>query len=702
MPRRQPPHPADINLFTVEFEILQRIPVPGVPLVNQFVQGDGNCVLVLQDPGGRALSERLHSQRIDLDSFFELAIPLAMVLAEVHRRELICRGLSPHSILVNPAAGTVSFIDLSLATQDSGSVLASLPFNYPHSLLPYMSPEQTGRMNRSTDYRTDFYSIGVIFYEMLAGSPPFQSEDTLELIHGHIAKLPRAPAEVNREVPGPLSDLVMKLLAKTAEERYQSAQGIREDLEHCRRERQSRGSIAHFALGQHDVSDRFLVPQKLYGRDREVGKLLEVFERVCEGPAGMMLVAGYPGTGKTSLIQELYQPILSQKGYFISGKFDQVGRNVPFAALIQAFRGLVQQLLTESEERLAVWREQLSRVLGPNGGLLAEVIPEIELVIGKQPTPPALGATEALNRFQLVFQNFVGALAQREHPLVVFLDDLQWADSATLSLLQPLLTSLDIQFLFLIGAYRDNEVDAGHPLARTLNTLESAGARLYHTSLGPLELPDLTHFIRDTLQGELSASEPLARLIIEKTGGNPFFVIQFLKTLKEEGFLEFQQKDGRWTCHMEAVRRAGMTDNVIDLMTQKIRRLSKESQHALNLAACIGNMFDLDTLAIVSQQPVKTAAENLRAALEEGLVLPATPPYADFSDQEPNPALRTPPSYMFLHDRVQQAAYALVPDQQKPLVHLTVGRLLLRRWDRDTADENVFDVVHHLNLGSSL
>lgn len=702
MPRRHPLQASDVSLFTREFELLQRILGPGVPLVNQFVQEDGNCVLEFQDPGGKALSQLLHSQRTDLDSFFELAIPLATVLAEIHRRELICRGLSPHSILVNPPAGTVFLIDLSLATQQSGSVPASLPFHYPRSLLPYMSPEQTGRMNRSTDYRTDFYSMGVIFYEILAGSTPFQSEDTLELIHGHIAKLPRPPAEVNRGIPRPLSDLVMKLLAKTAEERYQSAQGIREDLEHCQQEIQSRGSIAPFVLGQHDISDRFLVPQKLYGRDREVGKLLEVFDRVCEGPASMMLVAGYPGIGKTSLIQELYQPIVSQKGYFISGKFDQVGRNVPFAALIQAFRGLVQQLLTESEDRLAVWRAQLSQVLGPNGGLLAEVIPEIELVIGKQPTPPALGATEALNRFQLVFQNFVGVLAQREHPLVVFLDDLQWADSATLSLLQPLLTSPDNQFLFLIGAYRDNEVDAGHPLVRTLNALESAGARLHHTSLGPLELPDLTQFIRDTLQGELSASEPLARLIIEKTGGNPFFVIQFLKTLKEEGFLEFQYKDGRWTCHMEAVRRAGMTDNVIDLMTQKIRRLSAESQHALTLAACIGNTFDLDTLAIVSQQPDKTAADGLRAALEEGLVLPTTLPYADFSDQEPNPAVRTPPSYTFLHDRVQQAAYALVPDQQKPLVHLTVGRLLLQRWDAATTEEKAFDVVHHLNLGSSL
>jgi serine/threonine protein kinase len=405
--------------------LLQATPIPVVPPVNDFVLQERNCVLVLTDPGGRALSEHLKSCRTDLHSFFTLSIALAAVLTELHRHGLICRGLSPDSILVNPAADTVVLTDLSLATQESESFPASLPLYFSRSLLPYMSPEETGRMNRATDHRTDFYSLGVIFYEMLTGSPPFRSQDALELIHGHIAKVPRPPTEVNREIPRPLSDLVMKLLAKTAEERYQSAQGIREDLEHCQQEWQSRGSIAPFPLGQRDISDRFLIPQRLYGRDREVNKLLEAFERVCQGSAGMMLVAGYSGIGKTSLIQELYKPIVSQKGYFISGKFDQVGRNVPFGALVQAFRGLVQQLVTESEERLGRWRAQLSQVLGTNGGVLAEVIPEIELVIGKQPAPPALGATEALNRFQLVFQNFVGVLSQREHPLVVFLDDLQ-------------------------------------------------------------------------------------------------------------------------------------------------------------------------------------------------------------------------------------------------------------------------------------
>jgi predicted ATPase len=434
----------------------------------------------------------------------------------------------------------------------------------------------------------------------------------------------------------------------------------------------------------------------------------------------MTLVAGYSGIGKTSLIQELYKPIVRERGYFISGKFDQVVRSVPFGALIQAFRGLTQQLLTESEEQLAAWRARLSKALGAQGGVLTEVIPEIELIIGEQPSPPALGPTEALNRFQLVFQNFVGALARQEHPLVVFLDDLQWADAATLSLLGPLLISHEIESLFLMGAYRDNEVDAGHPLMRSLNALAAAGVELRRVGLEPLRLPDLTLLVRDTLRGELADAEPLARLVLEKTGGNPFFVIQFLKTLRQEGFITFDYEQCRWTYRLDAIAGAPLTDNVIDLMTRKIQRLSEKTQRALTLAACIGNPFDQSTLAIVSEQSPEATADDLKEAINEGLIV------------NPQSATHNLQSYAFLHDRVQQAAYALIPDEWKQPVHLTVGRLLKATvqpdenlWDKmpscptsaEEPDENLrdkmpscptfseeklFDIVHHLNLGGGL
>lgn len=430
--------------------------------------------------------------------------------------------------------------------------------------------------------------------------------------------------------------------------------------------------------------------------EQEVEQLLQAFDRACQGnveTCAMLLVTGYSGIGKTSLIQELYKPIVRQRGYFISGKFDQVTRANPFGALIQAFRGLVRQLLTESEARLASWRIQLAEALGGNGGVLAEVVPEIELIIGKQAPPPMVGPTEALNRFQLVIQNFVAAIARQEHPLVIFLDDLQWADSATLSLLQPLLTSREIRALFLIGAYRDNEVDAGHPLTRVFNELERAGAELHRVVLGPLRLADLTQLVRDTLRGSLEDAEPLARLVLEKTGGNPFFVIQFLKALEQDGFLTFDPYQARWSYQIEAIAKAPLTDNVVDLMTCKIQRLAERTQRALTLAACIGNQFDLHTLAIVSEQSPEITEQHLQQAIDEGLLLVAT---------EPGSQLPIYKSYAFLHDRVQQAAYALISEAWKKPVHLAVGRLLLEHSDSQNAEEKLFDIVHHLNLASDL
>jgi len=480
--------------------------------------------------------------------------------------------------------------------------------------LPYVAPELTGRMSRSADFRSDFYSLGVLLYELLVGAPPFRSADALELIHSHVARLPTPPADIDAKVPKPVSDIVQKLLAKTPEERYQSASALREDLEMCARQWAAHGNIAPFPLARRDLGDHFAISRKLYGRETEVAKLVAAFERACRphaGPLPLLLVAGYSGIGKTSLVEELYRPIVRSRGYFISGKFDQVVRTIPFGALVQAFRALVRQFLTESEARLAQWQDKLSRALGANAGVVAEVIPEIEIIIGAQPPPVALPPTEALNRFQQVFQNFVAAVAAPEHPLVVFLDDLQWADAATLRLLEPLLSSPEIRCLFLMGAYRDNEVDADHPLARTVSALESAGISVERIVLGALQLPDLATLIGDTLHREPSDVEPLARLVDAKTGGNPLFVTQFLTALKEDGYLKFDYPVGRWTYRIDAIARAPTTDNVVDLMTRKLQRLSFKTQHALTLAACIGNTFDRATLAIVSEQSEATAADDL-------------------------------------------------------------------------------------------
>jgi predicted ATPase/transcriptional regulator with GAF, ATPase, and Fis domain len=705
-PRRDPSSATDLELLEHEYSFLREISIKGILRAHDLLRYDNRCFLILEDHGGGPL---LPPQKVGLDEFFGISIQLSAILAELHKLDIIHKNINPRSILLHPSTSEVNLIDFSLASHLSGEKNTPVQHQGLREILPYLSPEQTGRMNRATDHRADFYSLGVTFYKLLTGILPFDSDDALELIHWHLAKIPAPPAEVNPEVPGPISRIVMKLLEKNAEDRYQSATGLKKDLEICAREWSARRFVAPFSLGQSDVSDRFLISQKLYGREAEVRALLEAFDRTCRGNTAMMLVAGYSGIGKTSLIQELYKPIVRERGYFISGKFDQIVRGVPFGALIQAFRGLVRQLLTENEERLGLWRDGLLGALGVNGGVLAEVIPEIELIIGKQSSPPALGPTEALNRFQLVFQNFVSVLASQEHPLVIFLDDLQWADPATLNLLQPLLTSQDIRHLFLMGAYRENEVDAGHPLRRTLRALESSGVELNCINLAPLELPDLTQFICDTLHGHLHETEPLARLVLEKTEGNPFFVIQFLENLKQEGFFEFDDEQGRWIYHLEAIANAPLTDNVVDLMTRKIQRLSPRTQQALMLAACIGNPFDQVTLTAVGRQLTGLSTGDLKEAVKEGLILPARvdrglriADHGSKTEGDSQPSVISSQSYVFLHDRVQQAAYALIPAGHKQSVHLTVGRLLFERMKSDEVEEKVFDIVQHLNLGRGL
>jgi predicted ATPase len=605
-------------------------------------------------------------------------------------------------VVFNPATGETQLTDFSFACRAASESHWLLPQRLSTEALPYISPEQTGRMNRATDHRTDFYSLGVLLYELLTGVRPFRSDDPLEIIHGHIARTPPAPSELESKTPGPVSEIIMKLLCKNAENRYQSALGLREDLEACAAQWAAHGRIGTLQVGQRDVPDHFVISQQLYGRDREVEQLLTAFDRVCEGPAAMMLVSGYAGVGKTSLIQELYKPIVRQRGYFIAGKFDQIARSTPFGALIQAFRGFIQQLLTESEDRLAGWRSKLSEALDVNGSVIAEVIPEIELILGKQPASPGLAPTEAQNRFRLVFQNFVGAIAGKEHPLVIFLDDLQWVDSATLNLLGPLLTSPDVQHLFLIGAYRDNEVDAAHTLVRALGALEAEGVRLHQMSLRPLELADLMSLITDTLHCDPAEGEPLAHLVSQKTGGNPFFVIQFLKALWREKLIAFDHEKGHWAFKMDAIAAAEITDNVVDLMTRKIQRLSPKAQNALTLGACIGNQFDLSTLAIVSQQSAEEAAVDLKEAIQEGLILTTMADRGSMTEGNLQFSIFNSQPYSFLHDRVQQAAYALIPTEGKQMVHLNLGRLLLERADLANTDEKLFDVAHHLNIGRDL
>ncbi len=703
-----------------EYKILQNLEIEGIIKPIALESFSYGLALIFSDFGGETLKKFLHVKNLDLKQFLQIAIQISLTLAALHKNNIIHKDIKPNNILINVNTGQVKLIDFSISSCLSRENQTVSNPNLLEGTLAYMSPEQTGRMNRSIDYRTDFYSLGVTFYEMLTGQLPFQATDALELVHSHIAKTPILPRELNPEIPQVLSDLVMKLLAKTAEERYQSALGLKADLEACLKRLEASGEISYFIVGQLDLYSQFLIPQKLYGREKEVATLMDAFERVSNPPilplnnegtrrGEMMLVSGYSGIGKSSLVNEVHKPIVRQRGYFISGKFDQFKRNIPYASLIQAFQELIQQLLTESAEKIAAWKTKLLEALGAKGQVIIDVIPEVEQIVGSQPAVPQLGSAESQNRFNRVFQQFIHVFTTKEHPLVIFLDDLQWADLASLKLIQLLACDPDSQYLLLIGAYRDNEVNATHPLMLTLEEIQKTGAVVNNIVLQPLQLTHVSELISDTLHTDTSKAKPLAELVFKKTYGNPFFLTQLLKSLYQENLLSFNFNEGCWQWDIEQLQGIDITDNVVELMVSQIQKLSPTTQNVLKLAACIGDKFTLGVLSIVNQKSFSETAKDLWESLQEGLVLPLSQSYKipmvineslSIVSGQDNEQLTI--SYKFLHDRVQQAAYSLIPEDEKKQTHLKIGELLLKHTPETDIEENIFEIVNQLNVGAEL
>ncbi|MBN3877884.1 MULTISPECIES: AAA family ATPase [unclassified Nostoc] len=699
------PSPEAIARFKLEYDLTRRAQAPGIIQAYDLKKYQNTLVLVLEDFGGQPLRELLNQSPLPLEDFLQLAMQVAAALEEIHQQQIIHKDINPANILLNPTTQQTKIIDFGIATLLSRENPTLRNLNVLEGTLAYISPEQTGRMNRSIDYRTDFYSLGVTFYELLTQHLPFISDDPVELVHSHIAKQPIPPDRINPQIPPVLSQIVMKLLEKTAEARYQSAFGLQADLEQCLEMLHTTRQIPLFELGQHDRSGRFQIPQKLYGREAEVANLLAAFERASHGQSEVMLIAGYSGIGKSALVQEIYKPITQQRGYFISGKFDQFQRNIPYSSLIQAFQALIRQLLTTSEAEITTWRKKLLDALGVNGQVIIEVIAEVELIIGQQPPVIELSPKEAQSRFNLVLQNFIKVFTQKEHPLVMFLDDLQWADSASLHLIQLLMSQADSQYLLLIGAYRDNEVDKTHPLRTTIASLEQAGVAIHELTLTPLALPEIQQLLSDTLNNaDLADVTPLAELLQQKTNGNPFFMNEFLKSLYAEELLQFNFTQRKWQWQLEKIQAAQITDNVVELMALKIQKLPVATQEALKLAACIGNSFDLHTLAIASSKSLADVAAQLWEAVQTGLILPQGNDYQllQVADLEVTALTNLDVVYKFLHDRVQQAAYSLISTDQKQAVHLQIGQLLLQGITPQKQEERIFDIVNQLNFGINL
>jgi len=558
--------------FRHQYILSKNLDVPGIVKPIALEKSGNGYVLVMEDVGGVSLSEYVGDRPLDIEEFLQVAIAITKILENLYRNRVIHKDIKPGNVLINPKTKEIYLIDFSISSLLPRETQEIQNPNVLEGTLAYISPEQTGRMNRGIDYRSDFYSLGVTFYELLTGELPFKSDDMMELVYSHIVRMPAPPHLVKPDIPQALSEIAMKLMAKTAEHRYQSAKGILYDLNLCRQQWEAEAQITNFQLGTRDISDRFFIPEKLYGRETEVQSLLDAFDRVADGKTEMMLVAGFSGIGKTAVVNEVHKPIVEARGYFIKGKFDQFQRNIPFSALVQALRDLMEQLLSESDPQLERWKTKILNALGENSQVIIEVIPELELLIGQQPPVPELSGSAAQNRFNLLFQKFIQVFATADHPLVMFVDDLQWADSASLKLMQLLMGEEGTGHLLLLGAYRDNEVFATHPLMLSLDEIGKLGATLNTITLAPLSQADLNRLLADTLSCQQQLALPLTELIYQKTKGNPFFATQFLKGLHEDEWIAFNFDLGHWQCDMTRVRELALSDDVVEFMARRLHR----------------------------------------------------------------------------------------------------------------------------------
>lgn len=715
--KNQSPSIEEIAHFKREYEILQSLKVDGVIRAKKLGTFNNCLMIVLEDFGGLSLKTLLSTIELDLKEFLQIAIRIVEILGDIHQQHIIHKDINPSNILWNPETDVVKIIDFGISTKLSREKPELHSAGVLEGALPYISPEQTGRMNRSIDYRTDYYSLGVTFYEMLTGCLPFYADDPMELVHCHIAKSPLplhqfAPGSltpsrlkrVGEKIPGVISDIVLKLMEKSPENRYQSTFGLKSDLKQCLVQQEEKGKIRGFEIRQNDIPYRFQVPQKLYGRTKEIETLLKVFEKVGSGQTEMMLVSGAPGVGKSVLVNEVHKPIVQKRGYFIEGKFDQFKRNVPYSALTQAFGQLVHQVLNEPEERVKLWQKQLNETLGPNSPLIIRIIPELEQIIGPQPLLlKELSPTEAQNRFIFTFGNFVKVFAKPEHPLTIFLDDLQWSDIPSLKLIEQLMTMKDVCNLFLIGAYRHNEVTKGHPLQLILDEIRKH-KEVHQFFVRPLSRLSLSRLVADTLHSDPARSQPLTDIIYKKTEGNPFFSSELLKTLYRDQLIYFAAKKGAWEWDLEKIQEIEVSDNVVEFLVESLKILPVRTQVSLQMASCIGNTFDFKTLALIDEQAPEKTAEALWEAVEQGIIIPLNNEYrllhswkrngGEFPDFEVY--------YQFQHDRLQQAAYSLIQEDKKQETHLEIGRLMLRHAGTEEQEEKVIDIVRHFNKGIPL
>jgi len=685
---------SELDRYKEEYKIIKSFNCQEIIKVYSLVKFQNSLALIFEDFGGKSLKLILKNKIFSLFEFLDIATKITIALEQIHSNNIIYKNFNSNNIIYNCHSKQLKIIDFSLATRLKKENYIQENQEILPQRLAYISPEQTGRINLTLDYRTDFYSLGITLYELLTGQLPFQTQDTLELIHCHLSISAIAPHTLNPSIPKPLSNIVMKLMAKNPQQRYQSAWGLREDLQKCLAQLKSSQTINNFILGSKDISDKFILPLKLYGRSEIINNLLNQCSQITTANATeMILIAGYSGSGKSSLIQAIYKEINQQKGYLISGKFDQFQRNIPYTALMDALKKLVQQKLKDSPENLQIWKNNILTNIGNNGQIIINVIPEIELIIGKQSPIPTLNAEEQQNRFNFVFQQFIMACATKDNPLVIFFDDLQWADNATIKLIKLMMANHHLKYLCLMGTYRNNEVknNPHHPLNIMINEIRQSRGIITEYYLDNLTFQNINQLIADTLQCESNKVKVLSKLVFNKTKGNPFFTKQFLRTLYLKQIIYFDYQNYQWQWDSNKISDENITDNVVDLIISQLNTVSKPVKNILKISACLGNTFDLYSLSIILKKSTKNIVEDLIIATNMGFILPLS-----MSDNKKNG------QYQFLHDRVQQAAYKLIPEQKKPEVHLKIGTLLLKKYTGIKREKYLFEIILHLNLGKQL
>jgi len=721
----QKEHPAseEIARYQHEYQILKNLDLEGVIRAYDLQKHQNSLVLVLEDFGGESLRNFLGDRKLEMKEFLLTSLQIVECLVQLHRQNIIHKNINPDNIVVNPQTGKLKLIDFGLAAQLNSQILK---IENPHVLegtIAYISPEQTGKINRFLDCRTDFYSLGVTLYEMLTQRLPFKTTNITELIHCHIAKSPLSPYQINPLIPQPVSDLVMKLLEKSVEDRYKSAWGIKADLVICLMQLEANDEIECLVPGEHDISDKFQISQKLYGRDREIEILLAAFNRVREGKSEMFLVTGNPGVGKSALVEKIYKPVKQKKGYFIRGRSDKLKANIPYVSIIQAFQNLILQLLAESESQIANWQKQLLTALGNNAQVIIDLIPELELLIGKQPAVAELASTELQNRFYLVWKNFINVFTKAEHPLVIFLDNLQWIDPASIHLIQSLILAADSEYLLFIGAYRDGEMSANLPLMLALekiknhylNSSKNSSRNINQIALSNLQLLDISHLIADTLSCDFKRAKNLADLIIAQTKGNALFTNKLLTQLHTDKLLEFNFDSYIWQWNIETIKSSAIVNfnSATELIVKKVNQLSEPAQRTIKLAACLGKQFDLNTISTVANRDDGEIAGDLWQGIELGLIIRLENSYTvanlliketahllteTVGDRLDNQELKQNYLYKFSYNLVQQTIYDLISPSQKSTIHQHIGKSL---WQKNPHHQ-LFEIVNQLNLSIEL